>query len=78
MVGHVAPEAAVGGPLAGLREGDRVRIDVGTRTIEAEGVDFTSRLTSWKPPEPHYRGGVFARYAAAVGSASTGAALRPW
>ena len=77
MIGHVAPEAAVGGPLAGLREGDLVRIDVGTRTIEAERVDFVARLASWSPPEPHYGRGVFARYAAAVGSASAGAPLRP-
>ncbi len=77
MVGHVAPEAAVGGPLAGLREGDLLRIDVGARTIDAEDVDFATRLTAWKPPEPHYRRGVFARYAAAVGSASGGAVLQP-
>ncbi|MDQ3734065.1 MAG: dihydroxy-acid dehydratase [Actinomycetota bacterium] len=77
MIGHIAPEAAVGGPLAGLREGDVVHIDVETRTIEAEGVDFAARLTDWRPPEPHYRTGVFARYSAAVGSASTGAVLQP-
>lgn len=77
MIGHVAPEAAVGGPLAGLREGDVVRIDVAERTIEAEGVDFATRLAGWTPPEPKYRNGVFARYAVAVGSASAGAALQP-
>ncbi len=77
MVGHVAPEAAVGGPLAGLREGDILRIDVGTRTIEAAGVDFDARLEGWTPPEPRYRKGVFARYATAVGSASAGAILLP-
>ncbi len=77
MIGHVAPEAAVGGPLAGLREGDVVRIDVAQRLIEAEGVDFAARLADWSPPEQNYRTGVFARYAAAVGSASAGAALRP-
>ena len=77
MVGHVAPEAAVGGPLAGLREGDLVRIDVGARRIEAEGVDLATRLAGWTPPQPHYRTGVFARYAAAVGSASAGAPLWP-
>jgi len=77
MIGHVAPEAAVGGPLAGLREGDVVRIDVASRTIEAAGIDFAARLADWTPREPRYRTGVFARYAAAVGSASTGAVLSP-
>ena len=77
MIGHVAPEAAVGGPLAGLREGDVIRIDVDTRTIEAAGVDFAARLADWTPHPSRYRKGVFARYAAAVGSASTGAVLRP-
>ncbi|MDQ3642670.1 MAG: dihydroxy-acid dehydratase [Actinomycetota bacterium] len=77
MIGHVAPEAAVGGPIAGLREGDLIRIDVGTRTIEAEGVDLAARLAAWEPPEPTYPGGVFARYASTVGSASAGATLGP-
>ncbi len=77
MVGHVAPEAAVGGPLAGLHEGDLLWIDVATRTIEAVSVDLSTRLAGWTAPEPHYRTGVFARYAAAVGSASAGATLRP-
>ncbi|CAN5305741.1 dihydroxy-acid dehydratase [soil metagenome] len=77
MIGHVAPEAAVGGPLAGLHEGDILRIDVDTRTIEAEGVDFAARLADWQPPAPNYRTGVFARYAAVVGSASSGAVLAP-
>jgi dihydroxy-acid dehydratase len=77
MIGHVAPEAAVGGPIAGLREGDQIRIDVGTRTIEAEGVDLGARLAGWEPPEPTYPSGVFARYASTVGSASGGATLGP-
>lgn len=77
MVGHVAPEAAVGGPLAGLQGGDLLRIDIATRTIEAVGVDLSLRLADWSAPEPRYGTGVFARYAAAVGSASAGATLRP-
>jgi dihydroxy-acid dehydratase len=77
MVGHIAPEAAAGGPLAGLRDGDVVVIDVGARAIEAEGVDLEERLRGWCAPEPRYRTGVFARYAALVASASEGAILRP-
>jgi len=75
MVGHAAPEAAVGGPLAALRDGDVISIDVDTRTINAEGVDFDERMRSWRAPDPLYRTGVFARYAALVGSASEGACL---
>ena len=77
MLGHVAPEAAVGGPLAALRDGDVVVIDVDTRTVAVEGVDIASRLADWSAPEPHYRKGVLARYAMLVGSASEGAVLQP-
>lgn len=73
MVGHVAPEAAVGGPLAGLHESDVINIEVDARTIMAENVDFEQRLTGWKPPLAQYASGVFAKYAALVGSASRGA-----
>ena len=77
MVGHAAPEAAVGGPLAGLRDGDVVEIDVATRRIEAIGVDLSERLRGWGSSPPAYETGVFARYAALVGSASEGAVLAP-
>src|SRR6184192_399776 len=77
MVGHVAPEAAVRGPLAALRDGDVITIDVPSRKLTVEGVDIESRLTDWSPPEPHYRKGVLARYALLVGSASEGAMLKP-
>ena len=77
MVGHVAPEAAVGGPLAALEDGDIIEIDVDTRKLAVEGVDVEARLKSWSPPEPHYRTGVLARYALLVGSASEGAMLNP-
>jgi dihydroxy-acid dehydratase len=77
MVGHVAPEAAVGGPLAALRDGDIIEIDVESRRLGAVDVDIGARLKEWSPPEPHYRRGVLARYAALVGSASEGAMLRP-
>ncbi len=77
MVGHVAPEAAVGGPLAGLRDGDVIAMDVPTRRISVEDVDLDERLRDWKPRPPRYPRGVFARYATAVGSASDGAVLQP-
>jgi dihydroxy-acid dehydratase len=77
MIGHVAPEAAVGGPLAALREGDMVVVDVGRRSVDVEEVDLAERLREWSPPEPHYRAGVFAKYAAQVRSASEGAITAP-
>jgi dihydroxy-acid dehydratase len=77
MVGHVAPEAAVGGPLAAIEDGDVITIDVESRRLGVENVDIAERLRSWSPPEPHYRRGVLARYAALVGSASEGAVLKP-
>ena len=77
MVGHVAPEAAVGGPLAAVQDGDLVHIDVATRQLALEGVDIVARLKGWAPPEPHYQKGVLARYALLVGSASEGAVLTP-
>jgi dihydroxy-acid dehydratase len=77
MIGHVAPEAAVGGPLAALQDGDMISIDVPTRSLAVEGVDIAKRLNGWSAPEPHYRRGVLARYALLVGSASEGAVLKP-
>jgi len=77
MVGHVAPEAAVGGPLAALEDGDIIDMDVDSRRLNVEGIDIEARLKSWSPPEPHYRKGVLARYALLVGSASEGAMLKP-
>jgi dihydroxy-acid dehydratase len=77
MIGHVAPEAAVGGPLAAVQDGDVIVIDVESRALAVEGVDIAARLKGWSPPEPHYRKGVLARYALLVGSASEGAMLKP-
>jgi dihydroxy-acid dehydratase len=77
MIGHVAPEAAVGGPLAALRDGDVIAVDVEAGRIDVEGVDVPERLRDWSPPEPRYRTGVFAKYAAQVTSASDGAVTRP-
>jgi dihydroxy-acid dehydratase len=78
MVGHVAPEAAVGGPIAALRDGDTVVIDTAARKLEVElpAGELESRLRAWKPPRPHYATGVFAKYAALVSSASQGAVTR--
>jgi dihydroxy-acid dehydratase len=79
MVGHVVPEAARGGPIAALQEGDIVTIDVDARELRVELSDdeIASRLAAWSPPPPRYESGVFARYAALVSSASEGAVLRP-
>jgi dihydroxy-acid dehydratase len=77
MIGHVAPEAAARGPLAALREGDVITIDVPSRTLAVEGIDIEARLMDWSQPEPRYRTGVMARYALLVGSASEGAILKP-
>ncbi|MGH7904641.1 MAG: dihydroxy-acid dehydratase [Candidatus Dormibacteraceae bacterium] len=76
MIGHAAPEAAAGGPLAALREGDLITIDVAGRRVDAE-VDLSGRMRGWSPPEPRYTSGAFAKYAALVRSASEGAVTRP-
>jgi dihydroxy-acid dehydratase len=78
MLGHVAPEAALRGPLAGVREGDMIHIDVGKRVAEVEISDGTikQRLAEWKPRPLRYPAGVFAKYAALVSSASEGAITR--
>ena len=75
MIGHVAPEAAHGGPIAALREGDTIVIDVERRTVDVEldAGELARRLAEWSAPAPRYTSGVFAKYAAAVGSASEGA-----
>ena len=75
MVGHVAPEASVGGPIALLREGDMVTLDVETGSIRAEVSDeeLARRRAEWTAPAPHYTTGVMAKYAASVSSASEGA-----
>src|SRR5205085_6224198 len=78
MIGHVAPEAARGGPIAAVREGDVIVIDIDARTLDVEVADtLGARLRSFSPPPPHYRTGVFAKYAAQVSSASEGAATSP-
>ncbi|MGH3019422.1 MAG: dihydroxy-acid dehydratase [Gaiellaceae bacterium] len=75
MVGHVSPEAARGGPLAALRDGDTVTIDVEARELRTDlsPDELAARLRDWAPPAPRYTTGVFAKYAALVSSASEGA-----
>ena len=78
MVGHVSPEAARGGPLAALRDGDTVVVDVEARELGVELSDdeIAARLATWTAPAPRYASGVFAKYAALVSSASEGAVTR--
>ena len=75
MIGHVAPEAYVGGPIAALREGDTIVIDIENRSLSVELSDdeITSRLQDWTAPPPRYREGVMAKYAATVHQADQGA-----
>ncbi len=75
MIGHVAPEAARGGAIAAVQEGDMISIDIEKRTIELEisPEDLVARLYSWKNPEPKYTSGVFQKYVKLVGSAAQGA-----
>jgi dihydroxy-acid dehydratase len=79
MAGHVSPEAALGGPIGGVRDGDMIRFDVKTRTLEVEvsAEVLRQRMQEWKPPQPRYATGVFAKYAALVSSASQGAITLP-
>jgi dihydroxy-acid dehydratase len=78
MLGHIAPESALRGPIAAVREGDMIHIDVGKRVVEVEVSDSTlkQRLSLWKPRPARYSSGVFAKYAALVSSASEGAITR--
>ena len=78
MVGHVAPEAAHGGPIAALKDGDIVKFDVNARRLDVELPDdeIAKRLAAWREPAPRYTTGVFAKYAAQVSSASEGAVTR--
>lgn len=75
MAGHVAPEAAVGGPIALVREGDTITFDVTARrlTVEVDEAELARRRAAWKPLPPRYTRGVFAKYVASVSSAAEGA-----
>jgi dihydroxy-acid dehydratase len=79
MIGHVAPEAAARGPIAALRDGDTIVIDVDARRLEVElsDAEIAARLRDWRSPAPRYTDGVFAKYAALVTSASEGAVTGP-
>jgi dihydroxy-acid dehydratase len=79
MAGHVAPEAAHRGPIAALKEGDRITFDVENRKLEVALSDeeIEARLENWRDPIPRYETGVFAKYAALVSSASEGAITSP-
>jgi dihydroxy-acid dehydratase len=79
MVGHVAPEAADGGPLAALRDGDLVTIDIERRklSVRLSDEELAERLAGWKAPAPRYRTGVLAKYRSLVSCASIGAVTAP-
>lgn len=79
MVGHVSPEAASGGPIAALQEGDAIVFDIEARRLDVElpDAEIAARLANWQEPAPRYTSGVFAKYAALVSSASEGAITRP-
>jgi dihydroxy-acid dehydratase len=75
MAGHVAPEAANAGPIAAVRDGDKITFDLPKRTLSMDLTDaeIQKRMVNWKPPKPRYTHGVFAKYAALVSSSSLGA-----
>jgi dihydroxy-acid dehydratase len=79
MIGHVAPEAALGGPIALVEEGDVITINVDRRALDLDVDDavLAQRRAAWQPPQPRYRTGVMAKYAAQVSSASLGAVTVP-
>ncbi len=78
MAGHVAPEAARGGPIAAVRDGDTIVFDIKARRLDVEisEPEMKARLSQWKPPAPRYKTGVMAKYAKLVSSASEGAVTR--
>jgi dihydroxy-acid dehydratase len=78
MVGHVAPEAAERGPIAAVRDGDIITIDIDSRQVDINvgAEEMAARLADWKMPAPRFSNGVFARYAHAVSSAADGAVMR--
>ena len=80
MAGHVAPEAAVGGPIAALRDGDQVTFDVARRRLDVAltAAELKRRRATWRAPAPRYTSGVMAKYAQLVSSASEGAVTGTW
>jgi dihydroxy-acid dehydratase len=75
MIGHVAPEAVKGGPIAAIRDGDTITIDIESRKLEVDLTDeeIAERIAAYEPPAPEFTRGVLAKYADAVSSASLGA-----
>jgi dihydroxy-acid dehydratase len=75
MIGHVAPEAALGGPIGLVEEGDEIEIDVDSKRLDllVDDAELERRRAAWMPPAPRYRTGALAKYAALVSSASQGA-----
>ena len=75
VVGHITPEAAVGGPIGLIKTGDRITIDAETRAlnVDVSKTELKKRKSKWRSPKPKYKRGVLAKYAAQVSSASTGA-----
>jgi len=78
-IGHVSPEAASGGPIGLIREGDVISIDIAKGTIDVRLSDheLAARKAQWKEPEPRVKGGYLERYSLMVTSAHTGAVVRP-
>ena len=79
MVGHVAPEAFVGGPIALVKNGDKISISTqdNSITLHVSDSELEQRKKEWKRPEPNYKSGALAKYASLVGSAANGAITKP-
>ncbi|MEM2160856.1 MAG: dihydroxy-acid dehydratase, partial [Candidatus Nitrosotenuis sp.] len=79
MIGHVAPEAFVGGNIALVQDGDRIEIDTETNRIDlmVSPDELENRRKAWKPRKPNYESGALAKYASLVGSAAQGAVTSP-
>jgi dihydroxy-acid dehydratase len=79
MIGHVAPEAAVGGPIALLEDGDEITVDIPSRelSVDVSDEEMTRRREAWEPSEPNYATGVLAKYGQAFDSAANGAVTNP-
>jgi dihydroxy-acid dehydratase len=75
-IGHIAPEAMLGGPIGLLQEGDIITVDIDARTINIElsEAELEKRAAAWTPPKPHYTSGVMAKYARTAYQADDGAA----
>ena len=79
MVGHVAPEAYVGGPIALVKDGDKITIDIeaGSIMLDVSAIEIEKRRSQWSPPSPNYSSGALAKFASLVGSAANGAVTNP-